>query len=563
MTDQVHDMSPPIDMTRRRETGPVRSTRPEYVALLPPCNSTCPAGEDIAGWLGLAQAGRDRAAWEHLVRDNPFPSIHGRVCYHPCETACNRAELDSAVSIHAVERHLGDRARAEGWPLPPCAPASGKRVLIVGAGPCGLSAAFHLARLGHAVDVHEAGALPGGMLAYGIPAYRLPRDVLAQEIAAIAALGVRFVFNHKVEDVLAEEAAGRFDAVFVAIGTQAGRHIEIPARDAAQVVNAIGLLHDVAAAQAGAGHMPKLGRRVVIYGAGDTAMDAARTAERLGAVAPLIVFFSDRAHMEAHVAEAAEAESEGVKIKWLSSLRDIGATSLQVEIMALDAQGLPQPTGKFETLQADSVILALGQQAESAFLGQVPGIVIGANGSVVIGPDMMTGHPGIFAGGDLVPSGRTVTTAVGHGKKAARHIDGWIRGHAYIPPEKHGQVAFADLQLPIYADAAPALQAEIAPALRQGFAEITAGLTAAEARHEAQRCLSCGTCFECDNCFAACPEEAISKLGPTHGYDIDMALCTGCAVCVEQCPCHAMEMVPEPRATVLAPPPTLFSGLLA
>jgi NADPH-dependent glutamate synthase beta subunit-like oxidoreductase len=548
MTDKLHDMSPPIDMTRRRETGPVRRTRPLYVELTPPCNSICPAGEDIVGWLGLAQAGRERAAWEHLVRDNPFPSIHGRVCYHPCETACNRTALDSAVSIHAVERHIGDRARAEGWALPPGAPASGKRVLVVGAGPCGLSAAFHLARLGHEVEVHEAGALPGGMLEYGIPAYRLPRDVLAQEIAAIAALGVRFVFNHRVEDVLAEEAAGRFDAVFVAIGTQAGRHIDIPARDAAQVVSAIGLLHDVAAAQAGEARMPKLGRRVVIYGAGDTAMDAARTAQRLGADSPLILFFSDRAHMEAHVAEAAEAESEGVKIKWLSSIREIGATALRVEIMALDAQGVPQPTGKFETLQADSVILALGQQAESAFLARVPGIIIGANGSVVIGPDMMTGHPGIFAGGDLVPGGRTVTTAVGHGKRAARHIDGWIRGHAYIPPARSATVGVADLKLPIYADAAPARAAEIAPAQRRGFAEITANLSAAEARHEAQRCLSCGHCFECDNCFAACPEAAIAKRGPTRGYDIDFALCTGCAVCVEQCPCHAMEMVMEPGA---------------
>lgn len=558
MSDRLHDMSPIIDMTRRRTTGPVRNSRPVYVDLLPPCNSTCPAGEDIQGWLALAQAGRDQKAWEHLVRDNPFPAIHGRVCYHPCETACNRAALDSAVSIHAVERHLGDRARAEGWALPAAAASSGKRVLIVGAGPSGLSAAFHLARMGHAVEVHEAGPLPGGMLHFGIPAYRLPRDVLMQEIGAIEALGVKIVLNHKVEDVLAEEAAGGFDAVFVAIGAQAGRHVDIPARDAAHVVTAISLLHEV-----GAGQAPKLGRRVVVYGAGDTAMDAARTAKRLGAEDAMIVFFSDRAHMEAHTFEAAEAEAEGVKIKWLSSIRDIGADALQVEIMALDDHGIPQPTGQFETLKADSVVLALGQQAESAFLASVPGIAIGADGTVVIGHDMMTGHAGIFAGGDMVPSARTVTTAVGHGKKAARHIDGWLRGEAYVAPGKHAPVGFGDLHLPIYADARPSVQSEIAAALREGFAEITAGLTATEARHEAQRCLSCGNCFECDNCYAACPEDAIVKLGPSHGYEVNMALCTGCSVCVEQCPCHAMEMVAEPVPVVVAGPSTALSEISA
>jgi formate dehydrogenase beta subunit len=546
MSDHHPDMSPPIDMTRRRVTGPARAARPIYVDLLPPCNGACPAGEDIQGWLALAQAGKDRKAWEHLVRDNPMPSVHGRVCYHPCETSCNRAELDSSVGIHSVERYLGDCATAGNWPLPITGTPSGKRVLVVGAGPSGLSAAYHLARLGHQVEVHEAGPLPGGMLHFGIPAYRLPRDVLMQEIGRIEAMGVKIVLNHKVEDLLAEEAAGGFDAVFVAIGAQAGRHVGIPARDAAHVVTAVSLLHDV-----GAGLAPKIGRRVVIYGAGDTAMDAARTAKRLGATEALIVFFSDRAHMEAHSFEAAEALSEGVKIKWLSSIRDIDETALTVEIMALDAKGVPQPTGTFETLKADSVILALGQQAESGFLAGIPGIVIKPDSTVVVGADMMTGHPGIFAGGDMVPSTRTVTTATGHGKKAARHIDGWLRGQAFVAPAKHPGVGFSDLHLPIYSDAIPSHEIDVPAALREGFAEVTAGLSPIEARHEAKRCLSCGNCFECDNCFAACPETAIVKLGPTHGYSVDMALCTGCSVCVEQCPCHAMEMVPE-AAPVLA-----------
>ena len=464
MSDHHPDMSPLVDMTRRRVTGPTRAIRPSYVSMLPPCNNACPAGEDIQGWLALAQAGKDHEAWEHLVRDNPMPSVHGRVCYHPCETSCNRAELDSSVSIHSIERYLGDCATAGGWTLPIVEKPTGKRVLIVGAGPSGLSAAYHLARLGHQVEIREAGPLPGGMLHFGIPAYRLPRDVLMTELGRIEAMGVAIVLNHKVVDLLAEEARGRFDAVFVAIGAQAARHIDIPARDAAHVVTAVSLLRDV-----GAGLAPKIGRRVVIYGAGDTAMDAARTARRLGATDALIVFFSDRAHMEAHAFEAEEALSEGVKIRWLSSIRDIEPGSLKVELMAIDAEGVPQPTGNFETLQADSVILALGQQTETGFLKTVPGIVFKDDGTVIVGPDMMTGHPGIFAGGDMTPSVRTVTTATGHGKKAARHIDGWLRGKAVAAAAKHPVVTFADLHLPIYSDAIPAHERRYSPLCGRGL----------------------------------------------------------------------------------------------
>jgi len=539
-------MSRLVDLTRRQATGPIRSSRPSYVARLPPCNDACPAGEDIQGWLDLAQAGQDRLAWEHLVRDNPMPSVHGRVCYHPCETACNRAELDSAVSIHSVERYLGERALAEGWPLPITSAPSGKRVLIVGAGPSGLSAAYHLARLGHAVEIHEAGPMPGGMLQFGIPAYRLPRDVLMAEISRIEKMGVTILLNHKVTDLLAAQKAGKCDAVFVAIGAQAARHTDIPARDAAHVVSAVSLLREV-----GAGSTPKIGRRVVIYGAGDTAMDAARTAKRLGAEDAVIVYHSNRAHMKAHAEDIADAQSEGVKIKWLSSVRDIEPGSLKVERMQLDDQGIPQPTGQFETLAADSVILALGQQAESSFLAGIAGIEIQKHGNVAVGPDMMTGHPGIFAGGDMVPNSHTVTSATGHGKRAARHIDAWLRDGIYARPAPHSGVSFADLHLPIYADALRAEQAQIAPDQRMGFAEVTAGLSTTEAHHEAKRCLSCGNCFECDNCFAACPETAIIKLGPSLGYKIDDARCTGCAVCVDQCPCDAMEMVPEPAVPEL------------
>jgi formate dehydrogenase (NADP+) beta subunit len=542
MTSMLKDFTPVIDLLREKGTGPVREQRPIYVDLMPPCNSACPAGENIQAWLDLAQAGKYREAWETILRDNPFPAVHGRVCYHPCETSCNRGQLDSAVNIHSVERFLGDMAAKQGWTLPVATLASGKRILVIGGGPSGLSAAYHLARAGHTVEIRDAGEMPGGMMHFGIPAYRLPRVDLMTEIQRIESMGVKITLNHKVEDLLVEQTEGKFDAVYVAIGAQIGKRIDIPSRDASRVLTAVNLLHG-----AETGEAPKLGRRVIVYGAGNTAMDAARTAKRLGADEAMIVFIMDRPHMEAHEFEANEALSEGIKIKWLTSIREIDENDMVVERMEMDPQGKPQPTGRFETLSANSVVLALGQQSDSGFLRNLAGVVLTADGNIVVDAGMMTGRPGIFAGGDTVRGDRTVTSAVGHGKKAARHIDAWLRGDVLRVAVKHPAIGFEQLNLPIFADALASVQREL-PAkerLTHGFEETTAGLNEADARHEAKRCLSCGNCFECDQCFAACPEQAILKLGPGRGYDYNYDICTGCGVCFEQCPCHAIEMTPE------------------
>lgn len=546
MNIRIENLSPAVDLTRRQTIGPVRAQHPVWHHLLPPCNDACPAGEDIQGWLALAQAGQYEAAWRRLVADNPFPAIHGRVCYHPCETACNRAELDSAVTVHAVERFLGDLAIQHGWSAKP-APSTGKRVLIVGAGPCGLSAAWHLALRGHAVEIREAGPVAGGMLHFGIPAYRLPRDVLNQEIARLDTLGIRIVLNHKVADVLAEKTQGGFDAVLLAIGAQTARHIDIPARDAAQVYDAVTLLRAT-----GTGERPQLGRRVVVYGGGNTAMDAARTARRLGAQEALIVYYRDRTHMGALPFEADEALEEGVQIRWLSSIKDVDGQSVRVEKMRLDEHGRPQPTGEYETLEADSLILALGQQTDTGFLRGVPGVEFAQDGTVIVGDDFQTGCAGLFAGGDMTPANRTVTTATGHGKRAARHIDAWLRGTKYVAPPRHAIVGFDALHLPLYSDAKPSTQPTVPAAERSGFEEVLGGYDEREARHEARRCLSCGNCYECDNCYAACPTGAIERLGPTHGYAVNLERCTGCAVCFETCPCHAIDMVQEASPTTEA-----------
>jgi NADPH-dependent glutamate synthase beta subunit-like oxidoreductase len=544
--------------SRANHTGTWRTERPEYVSLQPPCNHACPAGENIQQWLYHAEEGgleAYQAAWQQITADNPFPAIMGRVCYRPCETACNRAQLDEAVGINAVERFLGDQALHSGWSVPAVAPgtASGRRVLVVGAGPSGLSAAYHLARLGHAVTVRDAGSQPGGMMRYGIPKYRLPREILDGEIDRILRLGVTLELSTTVTDILAElsEAAGGtagpdgFDAAFIAVGAHIGRRAYIPAGDSARIMDAISLLHSVSeTGGADDGGPPMLGRRVAVYGGGNTAMDAARTARRLGASEAVVVYRRTRDRMPAHDIEVQEALEEGVTMRWLSTVARADEGRLLIEKMRLDDSGFPQPTGEFEDLSADCLVLALGQDADLAVLDGVPGVNF-TGGTVDVGPDLMTGHPGIFAGGDMVPAERTVTVAIGHGKKAARAIDAWLRATtapAAAPPEL---ADFDRLDTWYYADAPVMERPRLQAARRIGtFDEVTGGLDASSALFEARRCMSCGNCFGCDNCYGVCPDNAIVKLSAGK-YVIDYDYCKGCGMCAAECPCGSINMVPE------------------
>jgi NADPH-dependent glutamate synthase beta subunit-like oxidoreductase len=549
-------------------TGSWRTERPEYVRMTAPCGAGCPAAEDVQQWLYHAEEGGYEAAWRKIMERNPFPAICGRVCYHPCETACNRAQLDEAVGINSVERFLGDQGIANGWSAATPATPSGKRVLVVGAGPSGLSAAYHLAMLGHAVTVRDMAPAAGGMMRYGIPKYRLPREVLDAEVQRIADLGVTFQLGEHVADVIAEQLAGHFDAVFLAVGAQLPQRAYVPAGSAAKVLEAIALLRDMEDGSAGP---PLLGRRVAVYGGGNTAMDAARTARRLGAEEAVIVYRRTRDRMPAHESELQEALQEGIQVKWLTTIKYADAGSLKVERMQLDESGYPQPTGEYEELEADSVVLATGQVSDLSLLEGVPGIEQ-QDRVVKVDANLMTGASGIFAGGDMVPAQRTVTVAIGHGRRAAHGIDRWLRGALPAePPETHdsasltgvgpepllAEVPFERLNAWYYSDAPKTVREQLDAVRRcSTFDEVVLGLDESNALFEARRCLSCGNCLACDNCYGVCPDNAVIKLEPVVGaggwatsayaYAFDLDFCKGCGLCAQECPCGAIQMQPEP-----------------
>jgi formate dehydrogenase (NADP+) beta subunit len=537
-----NDITKPVDLTTHHEgTGALRSRQPVYVDFMPPCNSACPAGENIQAWMAHAQAGNYFEAFQTIMEDNPFPGIMGRVCVKPCETGCNRNHIDDTVNIHAVERYIGDEAIKQNWQVRQKAPATGKRVLVVGAGPSGLSAAYHLAKQGHTVEIHEASGHAGGLLWAGIPEYRLPKEILEAEIARVVSMGVTIKLNTKVFDLAGVKADGKFDAVYLGIGAQLIQEEAFSRDNSVYIKDAFGFFNEIKSNTS-----PYLNKKVVVYGGGKLAMYLSRIIKRFGSEAA-VYFPGDKKMMPAYDYETDDAIAEGVDVQLYRSISKIENKKITLEVVKVE-KGKAIGTGEFETVDADVLIIANRQEVASEFLKTISGVGLNADGTIVIDGQRMTGAAGIFAGGDMLPGeNRSATIAIGHGKKAARTINSFLENQQFVKGDKHPTAGFRKLHMWYKTDAPQKAQEKLAPEIAvKNFDEINAGLSEAEARFEAQRCLSCGNCFECDGCFGACPENAIIKLGKGNRYKFNMDACTGCAVCYEQCPCHAIEMIPEP-----------------
>lgn len=529
-----------VGTSLENRTGSWRTLRPVYTHKLPPCNNQCPAGEDIQGWLFYAEGGRYEEAWRHLVKRNPLPACMGRVCYHTCEGACNRGCLDESVGINSVERFLGDNAISHKYAFPKPEKKLDGKVLIVGSGPAGLSAAYQLALKGWDVTIKEGSPQAGGMMRYGIPKYRLPRDVLDAEIQRILDLGVKLELNTPVKDVEEEMKEHGYKAVFLGVGANLAKRAYIPGGDAKHMLDAVSVLRSME----GEGE-PLLGRRVVVYGGGNTAIDVARSAKRLGAE-PLIIYRRTREKMPAHDFEIEEALQEGVSMKWLSTIKEADSKEIKIEKMKLDEEGRPVPTGEFETVEADAVVLALGQNVDLGFLEKIKGLDI-KDGVVQVDKNMYTGVEGIYAGGDMVPGERNVTVAIGHGYKAARAIDAFLKGEPLNIPPKKEIAEYKSLNTWYYSDAPKTVRPQLDLVRRQNtFDEVQIGLTEENALFEARRCLSCGNCLQCDNCYGVCPDNAVIKTGEENvPYIFNYDYCKGCGICSSECPCGCIKMVTE------------------
>ena len=395
--------------------------------------------------------------------------------------------------------------------------------------------------MGHTVEIYEAGKDAGGLLRTGIPDYRLPKEILDAEIERIKNMEIKIRVNYKVTDVLAEKEAGSFDAVYLSVGAQLIRKEDFQHDDSVYMTDAFSFFEEAKANPA-----PYIKKKVVVYGGGKLALYLARMIKRFGS--EVTVYFSGgKKLMPAYDYETEDALAEGVDVQLLKSISSISKKKITFEKMKVE-KGKAVGTGEFETVDADVLINANRQETDSGLLQSATGIKVNDDGTVTVDAQRMTGHQGIFAGGDMLPGeNRSATIAIGQGKKAARYIDSYLKQKQFIKPDKHPTAGYRKLHMWYKTDAPQKEQDKLAPAVAvKSFEEVFSGLTEAEARFEAQRCLSCGNCFECDGCFGACPEDAIIKLGKGNRYKFNYDACTGCAVCYEQCPCHAIEMISEP-----------------
>ncbi len=547
------EVKKPVIKSGAAAGGEISALRPRYLEKTPPCIGNCPSGTDIRGVLTtIAQAeayGRTteqayEIAWRKILDNNPLPATCGRVCPHPCEEGCNRKEKDGPVAINAIERFLGDFAIAKG--LKPALLTEEKfpeKVAVVGAGPAGLSCAYHLARRGYKVAIFEAFSKPGGMLRYGIPEYRLPREVLDAEIKRIEEMGVEIKCKTVIgKDVQLDDLKKSYQAVFVGIGAHKGLKLRVPGEDAPNVYTGTEFLN-----RANSGERVEVGGKVLVVGGGDTAIDAARISKRLGADVT-IVYRRTRNEMPAIAPEIEGALEEGIKIEFLAAPVEIvldkgratGMKCIRMELGEPDASGRRRPVpkaGSEFTIEATAVVAAISQEPEFEGFSSLH------EGKEWVKADAWGATPvdGVYTGGDDIELG-LVTIAISQGRFAAEAIDARFRGKQL---EKHQQppiIKTDKMKLAWYKDAARNERQHM-PAQERGFAtEIEKGLTEQQALDEVKRCMSCGMCMDCETCWMYCTNSCFVKLPKGDHYKVKLELCNGCKKCAEECPCGYIEM---------------------
>jgi len=558
------------------KTGSWRYLRPRYLNSTPPCNQGCPAGNDVEGFISLIENGESEQALDLIREENPFPAVCGRVCYHPCESTCNRSHFDDPIAIHTLERIAGDQTLQNNTPQK-AGPASGKTVAIIGSGPSGLTSAYHLARMGHQPTVFEALEKPGGLLRYGIPEYRLPKAILDREIDHIESYGVEIICSQKIGSDIPWSDLEKFDAVYLSFGVHQNRQLGIPSEDADGVFSGLDLLKRISCGQS-----PDLGENTIVIGGGNSAIDSARCALRLGSRV-LVFYHRSRKEMPAFAEEVSEALKEGININFLTQPvkiltengRVTGVQFRSTKLGSPDESGRrrpePIPDSEFN-IKAESVITAIG---ESADLEWLPTEIQSENGRIVVNSFGQTSRKNVFAGGDVALSDHNVAVAIGSGKTAACAIDAFLKGldlntiKPLITIGKEGTISvsrylkvgdahkkqagsdkvisFEDLNTNYFKKTARQKITTLDVINRiSSFDEVNQGLSPESAISEAERCFHCGVCNQCDNCYIFCPDIAILKNGPGKpGYQINMEYCKGCGICVNECPRSAMIMEEE------------------